>query len=252
MKKFFFLFILFALTQFQTLAQYNNPKDARAYLLNNVNTVVKVGIPGPLMLTGSSAFPVMVGSVGGQVKAPFVAASYWGKGAVVAFGHGGYLDTQNLPKEDTKEFILNCIRWTSGIVKPNVLVNGDEVFGQALSNLNLNVWVAKQRLTELDLSEYDVIVSGSDRLNEDEIPVIQDFVNSGGGLVTAGLGWGWMQLNKGKNLHTQMPGNILLAPMGIRWTNGYLEESSLTAQVDLPDYFNVDNAIQLVKKDKLN
>jgi len=242
------LTVALALLSLNTLnAQYGSPDEARDYLLNGVNTVVKVGVPGPFLLTGPNAFPVMVGSVGGAVQAPFVAASYLGKGTVLAFGHGGYLSTQNLPKDDTQQLLNNALRWTASKTTPKVLVKGDEALAQLLSNQNFDVWIAEDRLTDVSLDSYDVIVTDSDRLNAEEISLIQNFVRAGGGLVTSGLGWGWMQLNKGKNLSKDMPGNMLLAPAGISWINGYLEDKQLTAQKSISDLFNVDKALSLVK-----
>ncbi len=245
--------ITMALLSLNTLsAQYGSPDEARDYLLNGVNTVVKVGVPGPFLLTGQNAFPVMIGSVGGEVQAPFIAASYLGKGAVLAFGHGGYLSTQNLPKDNTQKLLNNALRWTAGKTVPKVLVKGDEPLAQLLSNQDFDVWIAEERLTEVDLNNYDVIVTDSDRLNTEEINLIQDFVRAGGGLVTSGLGWGWMQLNRDKNLHKEMPGNVLLAPAGISWINGYLEDKQLTAQKNISDLFNVDKALNLVKSTNIS
>ena len=55
-----------------------------------------------------------------------------------------------------------------------------------------------------------------------EIEAVGDFVRKGGGLVTASLGWGWLQLHPGKDLRTDHPGNLLLASTGIVWADGTL------------------------------
>ena len=48
----------------------------------------------------------------------------------------------------------------------------------------------------------------------------------GGGLVMADLGWGWLQLHRGKTLQRDHPGNRLLAPAGIVWADGTLRRTS--------------------------
>ena len=55
-----------------------------------------------------------------------------------------------------------------------------------------------------------------------EIEAVGGFVRKGGGLVTGSLGWGWLQLHPGKDLRTDHPGNVLLAPVGIVWADGTL------------------------------
>ncbi len=251
MKSSLFLIALGLLNTSLAIAQYDSPDEARDYLLNKVETVVKVGIPGPLLLTGEDAFPILIGSIGGKIQAPFVAASFMGKGAVLAFGHGGYLDTRNLDKANTMQLLMNGVRWVSGKTAPKILVQKNEALAQSLSNQGFDVWISEEQLTTSALANYDALIVDSDRLTTEEVQAVKAFVKSGSGLVTAGLGWGWMQLNRGKSLFNEMPGNILLAEAGITWANGYLEDKELVTQKRLPDHFNVDKALSFIQNTEM-
>ncbi|MBI5396243.1 MAG: hypothetical protein HZA91_13185, partial [Verrucomicrobia bacterium] len=44
--------------------------------------------------------------------------------------------------------------------------------------------------------------------------------------ITASCGWGWAQLNAGKDLRTDFSGNKLIAPMGMVWGDGTLERTT--------------------------
>lgn len=75
------------------------------------------------------------------------------------------------------------------------------------------------------LKQVDVICTGQGALSEVQVAAIQRFVRDGGGLVMAGLGWGWLQLNPGRTLH-EHPGNRMLGEAGLRWADGTLERTT--------------------------
>ncbi|RMF76164.1 MAG: hypothetical protein D6744_12575, partial [Planctomycetota bacterium] len=50
-------------------------------------------------------------------------------------------------------------------------------------------------------------------------------VRRGGGLITGGLGWGWLQLNPERTIQ-QHPGNQLLGAFGVLWADGTLKKTT--------------------------
>ncbi|RYY58728.1 MAG: hypothetical protein EOO05_15500, partial [Chitinophagaceae bacterium] len=88
--------------------------EARAALLLGVNEAVAPGLPGVISVFGPRAFPVMVGTPGGDkaVVAPSVAAAFTPKAGIVAFGHDGFLDPKAWNTGQTKQLLLNSLRWT--------------------------------------------------------------------------------------------------------------------------------------------
>ncbi|MHC4452011.1 MAG: M60 family metallopeptidase, partial [Planctomycetota bacterium] len=170
------------------------------------------GVPGPLCVFGEHAHVVAVGG-DGKLAAPVVAAGRLGKGRVVAFGHGGYLQKGALAVGDTEALVRRMVQWAGG--------------GRILVHKNLHL---RDRLGAKDWqagAKCDVVVIDAHWLRNPKIyEAIETFVQGGGGLVTASLGWGWKQLNPGKSLRRDHAGNRLLRQAGIVWADGYLKRTS--------------------------
>ncbi|MCA8920739.1 MAG: hypothetical protein KDD82_02955, partial [Planctomycetes bacterium] len=66
----------------------------RAALLEGVQLLPKVGVPGALAVFGPDAFAVLTGLEGERPRA-LVAAARAGAGRAVAFAHGGYLGRES-------------------------------------------------------------------------------------------------------------------------------------------------------------
>ena len=86
-------------------------------LLDGVIEIDAPGVPGPLCVYGSEAFPVIVGRVSGYgtkafpassiLRAPEVAAGRRQAGRIVALGHDGYFARATLESLDTGRLIKN-------------------------------------------------------------------------------------------------------------------------------------------------
>lgn len=185
-------------------------------LREGVGEIAAPGIPGPLVVFGERAFPVVAARLG-RTRAPVVAAARWAKGRVVAFGHTGYFDPEPLAVADTARLLANALRWTAGEKQnPRVAVLRHNSLADSLRNLGFDVQA---------MDSADVICAPSHALAAADIVALQKFVRDGGGLVTTGLAWGWLQLNAGKTL-AEHPGNRLLAEAGMMWADGYFQRTS--------------------------
>jgi hypothetical protein len=191
-----------------------------AQLIGEVRQIPVQGSPGTIIPFGPEAFPLIVGDVGENRVLPVVAAARLGKGRIVAFSHGSYL--ADAPKDDWKRLVLNSIEWAGAghhdkkpgarrVVTyrmPALLTMLKSSTHQA-SAVNAKNW-SKQ------LSESDVICIDTSFQNDPELmEAVAKFVRDGGGLVTAGTGWGWAQLNPGKSLANDYLGNRLLMQAGL-------------------------------------
>jgi hypothetical protein len=177
------------------------------------------GSPGPLVAFGPNAFVVVVGDSRGA-KLPLVAAARYGKGRVVAFGHDGYLGATKL---DGPKFFINVVAWTSGKAAKTARVvvhRHNKVMGVLKKQ---GIQVAQANLTQLQGA--DVLIINSMHLKTDaEVKQIQKFIQDGGGVITAGLGWAWLgYFAKGGTLANDFKGNQLLRPAGIAWSEGSLK-----------------------------
>lgn len=191
-------------------------------LLAGVTEIGAPGIPGPLVVHGDNA-QVVVSAKQGKFEEPVIASATYGKGRVVAFGHGGYFAEGIFGQGQTRQFLSNAIDWT--------MQKGGVVGVHRASDIEAilrSKGIASKRLSELDLGNLDgisMLVIDPNGESPKHAEVIRKFVSDGGGLMIVGLGWGWLQLNPGKRI-SEHPCNLIAGPMGISWGDGYLERNA--------------------------
>ena len=205
-------------------------------LLDGVIEIDAPGVPGPLCVYGSEAFPVIVGRVSGYgtkafpassiLRAPVVAAGRRQAGRIVALGHDGYFARATLESLDTGRLIKNALHWAAGGGPSGPRIG---VVGAA----ELHSWlkegghdVVEASLTPNSLETVDVVAVVMWNQGMPEIEALSAFVDGGGGLVTAVTGWGWAQLHPDLDLINDYTGNRLLTPVGIQWANAWLARTS--------------------------
>ncbi len=202
-------------------------QDLRA-LLEGVESAGAPGIPGPLAIYGDAAFPVVAGRVGEDVYAPAIGALRAGLGRAVAFGKDGYLSAEGLATKDTGRLVCNAVRWAAGRDDPG------EIKVAVLEVPGLDGYLTARGFRASAIPEGELVRAllrahalcvNSHRLHEEDFEPIRNFLRAGGGVLVEGLGWGWLELNPGKDLASDHPANRLLAGLGIAWTDGYLDET---------------------------
>ena len=190
-------------------------------LTKGVRQIAAPGVPGTLCVFGDKAFPVVLGRAGRDALEPAVAAAQFGRGRIVAFGHDGFFAPEALKQLDTQLFLENCLAWAaSGKEKPRVAVLRDSRLARHLADRGLKVVPADLAA----LKDVDVLIAVGTSFRSEDAERITQFIQDGGGFVTAGTGWGWQQLNPGKELSTELPANRVLAPAGLVFAAGMLDE----------------------------
>ncbi|MDQ7780867.1 MAG: M60 family metallopeptidase [Planctomycetota bacterium] len=200
-------------------------------LTKEVNEIAAPGVPGTICVFGKDAFAVAASSE------PIVAAARLGKGRLVVFAHTGYLDEPTMKIADTAALMKNAILWTSG-GRPRVAVYENAALAKFLDARNIEGenWTGQ-------LKSFNVIVIGQSQIAGDADSV-REFVENGGGAIMADCPWGWLQLNPGKSLLKDHPGNKVTAPAGIVWADGYNESSNGRFTVKPPHaYLNASTAL---------
>jgi hypothetical protein len=190
-------------------------------MLEGVERLALPGVPGTLTVFGPEAFPVVSAPSGGR-PAPLVGAARLGRGRAVLFGHGYFGDA--LAEGDTARFVANALRWAArdpGTVR--VGVRGRNALaahlpaGFSVVALDGDAWTAR-------LAEVDVAVLPLADLRAEEVEAVGARVRAGLGVAGGMPGWGWRQLNPGKDLATENAGNRLLAPAGLVWGEETVEK----------------------------
>lgn len=221
----------------------------RQTLLKNVAriSIPAPAVPGPLALFEAQAFPVLIGRTGYGWLASVVAASSMGAGRVVVFGHTDFFSLPALNSADTGQFVVNAAQWTSQQSNPRIAIFQQNGLQSFLSQRGLPVQSVSAPITAEQLRGVQVLALDPSRLSSPaELEVVKAFIINGGGLLAAGLGWGWLQLNPGGSLASDHLGNRLLASAGLAWTDGYLSEREFKAQVELPPNLNSVEALNFL------
>lgn len=208
-----------------------------------VKKIAAPGAPGPVCVFGDRAFAVIAAP-----RAPAVAAAEWGKGRAVAFGHNGYFTAPVLAVADTGAFLTNCVRWAAGKAgaKPRVACGWSEL-GTLLEKQGMEVSAVKRETWKDALAKTDVAVLPPDWMAAaEDVAKVAAYIQAGGGFLTGAPGWGWQQVNPGKSLVDDFPGNRLLAPAGIVWADGTLDGGTFSA--DRPsDLLHAGKALALLQ-----
>jgi hypothetical protein len=178
-------------------------------LLEGVRNIGVPGVPGTLSVFGDKAFPVLCADTASS-PAPVVAAARIGRGRVVVFAHNGYFSKAMLRQADTGRLLRNAFTWVARSKKK---------LGVA-RNAALRGFLGAEDAGG-DLKRFDAVYLPIADLDDGEVEALRKFVRKGGGLVSGFPGWGWQQLNPGKDLATQNAGNRLLAPAGIVFGRGF-------------------------------
>lgn len=198
-------------------------------LCAGVKSIASVGSPGIVAVFGERAFPVVVGRLEGGVGAPVIAAAERGKGRLVACAHSGYLSPETLGKLDGPRFVENCVRWAAGrpagAVRVGVLGRRPE-FAGFLGARGFDVRELGS-VRALATNAVDVLFACEGlRADADERAAIDRFLDAGGGLFVAETPWGWLQLNAGKALATDLPSQELLLSFGLAWVDGTVDATT--------------------------
>ncbi len=191
-------------------------------LLNDVKQIASPGIPGNICVFGSNAFAIVQDRQKTGAGSPVVTAARFGEGRVVLFGHTGYFDVGTLETADTGQLMLNAVRWVAGgRSDPQVGVVRRAELATYLRNNGLNA----SDVSLADLSSINVLLIAIDHISSDELAALTTFIKDGGGLISVATGWGWAQLNPGKDLRKDFSANQLFAPMGLVFADGMTRDT---------------------------
>ncbi|MGI5868303.1 MAG: M60 family metallopeptidase [Kiritimatiellia bacterium] len=246
-------FTLFALVSFSALSAPGAPPEAReaarAQILKDVDAIDVGGgaLPGPLILMGDDAFPLAECRNYDGTCAFAAAGAFHGRGRAVYLAHPAYLTSRPFQR-DTATFLKQSVDWVAGgksKAKIAVLRNAKAV--EAFKELGFK---DVEMISHADkLKGFDVLIAGN--FQKDEVPPVLDFVKQGGGLVAAGLGWGFLYYAPDANFAEDFIDNRVIGPMGILMGSvgsSRIDGAFPTACDKIPSGTLVDDALALAIK----
>ncbi|MBM4112892.1 MAG: hypothetical protein FJ253_05880, partial [Phycisphaerae bacterium] len=130
---------------------------------------------------------------------------------------------------------------TVGVVRNDAIADALKRNGLAVRSLERGWWDSLDGIDVLVVDAHSI----SDRAREE----VSKFLRNGGGLLTAGLGWGWLQLNPGKGIQ-EHPGNQLLRDAGITWCDGTLSagKDGLFRMAPIPGSLHAKHALDSLER----
>ncbi|MFC1499117.1 M60 family metallopeptidase [Verrucomicrobiota bacterium] len=212
--KHWFIILFVVLCGFSVYGE--EPTNDIDFLLKNISSVKQIGLPGALVLTDKSAFPVLLGARNENTYRVIAGAGHYGKGRYLAFGHSGYLSDSS---PEIIKLLRNALPWLAQ--KDKGFVVGTYQSTKTHQILTKNKIKSKEligRTWTRHLSKIDVVcLPAGKSLSESDIKNLIKFVQGGGGIVSSGTAWGWSQITKNK-IPADFPGNKLFGPMGLLWS----------------------------------
>jgi hypothetical protein len=217
----------------QTSASYIIKKFDPSPIVEGVNQICAIGVPGPLWALNNSPIPLAAGDSDASIPSVVAMAVESENGRVIALGHGGFLTNDALGLFDNMHFGNNIVDWLDKLQRRKMLITrGHQEWGGG-SNLDLFVVELENRgytvtrfsdsITDSALSDVGVVFIDTawGTFMQSEMEALADFVREGGGLFLIGLGWSW----KGyQGPLDEYPMNLIAEPYGIRWIDGYISD----------------------------
>lgn len=189
--------------------------DVRA-LIRGVSSLPVHGSPCPVIPLSDDAFPVITAGKPRE-RGALVVAARCEKGRVVAFGHGSYLTSG----PECGVLIGNAVKWVLADRSGKVGVAGPPDLVAQLRAAGLDAVHGSPRDLLSQLGTYRAVIVDSHQFTDADIKPLQEYVKQGGGLVTSGLVWGWLQVRRETD-PARHPGNRTLALLGMAFGDGYL------------------------------
>uniref|UniRef100_A0A8C4VNF1 TRPM8 channel-associated factor 2-like n=1 Tax=Gopherus evgoodei TaxID=1825980 RepID=A0A8C4VNF1_9SAUR len=198
-----------------------NPSAAYDLLVDGVQDWDLIGdsVPCELLLTGETAFPVLV-NPRGQV---LIATSQYGKGRMVVVSHKSYLGSPKMA-----QFLHNAVGWLSA--SPGAVVGVQKSLSSLLSILSSS-GTQVEPSTELIASFGVYCMDAYDAAQGREL--IQ-FVKRGGGLLIGGQAWHWASGHKTERVLFDFPGNHVTSVAGVYFTDVYGETGIFSISDEVP------------------
>ena len=216
----------------------------RAKILEGVESVPKLGSPGPVGIWGQIAFPILAAPDKDGVEIAVGAAAAHGKGRVILFGQNAYLNGAG--GGDHAKLIENCVKWAGNKAKPRVGVKG--VRGLVGFEAKEFETVDKKSLADFDV----VLINTQGVVGAEEGAALVDYIKSGGGFIGGMTGWAYGQTSGGKDLATSHGVNQALMAVGVANTDmsAFDQVTAFEARVELPPMMNASEAIAAIKKQR--
>lgn len=197
-------------------------------ITQGVDTLAISGAPGPIFPYESDVVPIISGDllVSDTGFSIFSVAKEFGEGRVIAIGHESLLADNTIQNYQNQQFLINSMNWLNSgnkqiLIKNGWLNDGNlNTLKSVLMDEGYSISSTNDLISSDDLVDIDIVLFGNDWNNNLPYPVsmvntITNFVDSGGGIFIAGLGWSFSDL-------AQYPMNKIAKVFGFEFVDGIM------------------------------
>lgn len=199
-------------------------------LVNGVSSIVCLGVPGPVFGISPDWVAIAGGDEDTSQPSVFVMARAYGRGRVLLVGHDGMLSSGAMPMIDNSAFMSNVVQWlnisTGNIVRYSTghreWATG-EPLRQVITNDGFIISPLSAPISSDILTNCSVLIIGNawGDFTTNEIEHVRQYVENGGGLLMAGLGWSWASYHTDKTME-DYPMTKMASPYHARWLTPYI------------------------------
>lgn len=233
-------------------------------LITNLRTVWVDGAPGvvsTIETNSVSVQPIVAGHLTtASNPSTFSLAGLASSGRFVAIGHDGLFTDANIRAFDNLRFFTNSIQFLDWRGRKSVIILGGHKEWLNFSNMSIarsalvqngyTVRAEQGRITAEKLFQTGVVIIGNawENFTNEEINALQQYLQSGGSLLLAGLGWSWSSYNPGKTYPMSAIGSMC----GITWANTIIRDN-INQYKSAPlftRFFPISNSSQTVSAEK--
>lgn len=189
--------------------------------------------PCQLLLTGDTAFPLMVT----PAQHVLLAASKYRKGKIVVMSHEAYLNQPQF-----MDFLKNAISWLKPSSEAVIGVNNNlDLLEQTLSS-------SRHKVEKVSGLKKDLGVFCTTGYDDSQAEDIVTFLKQGGGVLIGAQAMDWSQSHQQQNVLRHFPGNKITSVAGVYFTDKYGEKGSFSVSTKItwiPIYQNIDFSADL-------
>ncbi len=199
-------------------------------LTRGVNEVVWCGTPGPVYDLSGDWVPIVGGDDDTSFPSTVAMAREYGAGRVMVFGHTQGIFTI-FDALDNAVFLENVTRWLNADGGRQVrYTSGHGEWAEHPSKLEARLANEGYTFTplpgtitadELAMTSVLFVARARQDFTQDEIELVRQFVEDGGGLWMTATAWAWEPYNRPKTLE-EFPMMQLAAPYEMRWLRSYI------------------------------
>jgi hypothetical protein len=195
---------------------------------------VSCAAAGPVFGVDPSWVPIVGGDEDTSHPSTFAMARGYGSGRVILVGHDGLLTQSVLTIFDNAQFMKNMVEWLNQIKELSIAYTTGHSewvtalpIQQVLTNTPTTILALAAPITKESLDQVSVLIVGNawGSFTAQEVEAVRQFVQNGGGLLLAGLGWSWSAYNPTATMQ-DYPMHEIAAPYGGRWLRDTITDST--------------------------